>query len=285
MITQVNKRWRAILLIGPTGSGKTPLGQLLDLRGLKGKRCIHFDFGNAMRTCIDESVKQLTQDEIRVVRESLMTGTLLEDKHFIIAEKLLLGFVGERKADGDTLVVLNGLPRHIGQAIAMEQFVDMQLLVKLECPPEVVLDRIQMNTGGDRCGRTDDTWDEVRRRVDLFEDRTEPLLNHYRGLMVPIVNVDVRVETTAETCTGKLTTSIHHSDRYQCTSSDSPEQVSSLGNQKLGADAAYSNEPAVTGARVALHNSTTHTSRYVFGGSSTLPRTAFTAGPRAGPRV
>jgi adenylate kinase family enzyme len=81
--------------------------------------------------------------------------------------------------------------------MAMEELIDMQLLVKLECPPEVVLDRIQMNTGGDRCGRTDDTWHEVKKRVDLFEHRTKPLLAHYRGLMVPIMNVDVGVETTA----------------------------------------------------------------------------------------
>jgi len=191
------RRWRAILLVGPTGSGKTPLGRLLDLRGLKGQRCIHFDFGNAMRTCVDEPVCQLTKDEVRIVRESLMAGTLLEDRHFIIAKKLLLGFIGERKADGNTLVVLNGLPRHIGQAIAVEQFIDMQLLVRLDCPPDVALQRIQMNTGGDRCGRTDDTLDRVRERVDLFRQRTEPLLDHYRGLGLPVIDVAVGVRTTA----------------------------------------------------------------------------------------
>ncbi|MFA5316494.1 MAG: nucleoside monophosphate kinase [Dehalococcoidales bacterium] len=198
MLTQVNKREKAILLIGPTGSGKTPLGQLLELRGLKGGRCIHFDFGNTLRTCIDDSNSQLTQDEIHVIKESLMAGTVLEDKHFVIAKKLLLNFIKERKADGDILIVLNGLPRHIGQAIAMEQFIDIRLLVKLECPPAVVLDRIQMNTGGDRSGRADDTLDKIKQRVELFKQRTEPLLDYYCGFKLPIIYVDVRLETTAQ---------------------------------------------------------------------------------------
>jgi adenylate kinase len=192
------KQWRAILLIGPTGSGKTPLGRLLDLRGFREQRCIHFDFGNTMRSCLDEPVSQLTKDEIHIVRESLVAGTLLEDEHFIIAEKLLLSFIEQRKADEDTLVVLNGLPRHIGQAIAMEQFIDMQLLVRLDCPPDVALHRIQMNAGGDRCGRNDDTLARVRERVDLFRQRTEPLLGHYRGGGLPVISVAVGVATTAQ---------------------------------------------------------------------------------------
>jgi len=36
---------RAILLIGPTGSGKTPLGDWLQAYGFCGHRCHRFDFG------------------------------------------------------------------------------------------------------------------------------------------------------------------------------------------------------------------------------------------------
>ena len=39
----------ALLLIGPTGSGKTPLGELLERSGLWGRPCRHFDFGERMR--------------------------------------------------------------------------------------------------------------------------------------------------------------------------------------------------------------------------------------------
>ena len=198
MTVEINKHWEAILLIGPTGSGKTPLGQLLELRGLKGKPCIHFDFGRIMRTFTDKSVHQVTQDEILIIRESLATGTLLEDKHFIIAKKLFFSFMTEQKPDEGMLVILNGLPRHINQAIAMEQFVDMQLLIIFECSPEVVVDRIRMNTGGDRGERTDDTPDEVKKRIDLFKQKTKPLLDYYRKFAIPEINVNVGVKSTVQ---------------------------------------------------------------------------------------
>jgi adenylate kinase family enzyme len=43
---------KAILLLGPTGSGKTPLGQVLEERGLWGHTCMHFDFGANLREIV-----------------------------------------------------------------------------------------------------------------------------------------------------------------------------------------------------------------------------------------
>jgi hypothetical protein len=40
---------KAILPLGPTGSGKTPLGDYLEERGLFGRRCVHFDFGEKFK--------------------------------------------------------------------------------------------------------------------------------------------------------------------------------------------------------------------------------------------
>ena len=42
----------AILLLGPTGSGKTPLGQVLEERGLWGHTSRHFDFGASLREIV-----------------------------------------------------------------------------------------------------------------------------------------------------------------------------------------------------------------------------------------
>ena len=45
-------RPRALLLLGPTGSSKTPLGQLIEQRGLWQTRCLHFDFGANLRQIV-----------------------------------------------------------------------------------------------------------------------------------------------------------------------------------------------------------------------------------------
>jgi hypothetical protein len=43
------KPYPAILLVGPTGSGKTPLGALCEKKGLWQSRVFHFDFGAILR--------------------------------------------------------------------------------------------------------------------------------------------------------------------------------------------------------------------------------------------
>lgn len=196
--------YRAILLVGPTGSGKTPLGQFLEKKGLSGMPCLHFDFGDALRASVKGQTGVLTPGERRVVEESLRTGALLEDEHFPIAEKLLTAHVTQHSGQGDIVVVLNGLPRHAGQAAAMEAVVKMQAVVSLECSPAVALERIRLDSGGDRGGRHDDTLPEVERRIELFRNRTAPLLRYYGERGVPVLPVDVRPMTTAREMRAQL---------------------------------------------------------------------------------
>ena len=46
-----NTLW-AVLLLGPTGAGKSPLGDWLEARGLWGRPCHHFDFGANLRAIV-----------------------------------------------------------------------------------------------------------------------------------------------------------------------------------------------------------------------------------------
>jgi len=56
----------AILLVGPTGAGKTPLGEWLQLHGLWGRRCHHFDFGTNLREVASGNSAGFTAEEIPV---------------------------------------------------------------------------------------------------------------------------------------------------------------------------------------------------------------------------
>jgi len=190
-------RWKAVLLVGPTGCGKTPLGELLETERLWGRRCLHFDFGKALRASADGQTDRLTYKEQELVGRLLRTGALLEDKHFPVARKLLIDFVTERNAGEDTLVVLNGLPRHVGQARAMEAVVEIRALVSLECAPGIVWERVRTNTGGDRGERADDTLEEVKQRLEVFRQRTVPLLEYYGERGVCMLCVYAGAKTTA----------------------------------------------------------------------------------------
>ena len=186
----------AILLLGPTGSGKTPLGDCLAERGLFGRRCVHFDFGAQLRHVAEHGGKGLATDDIAFVQSVLARGALLEDDTFHIARTILENFMEEQSVDARDIVVLNGLPRHAGQARNVGELLKMILVVALECTAEVVRERIAGNSGGDRTERSDDSVAEIARKLEIYAARTLPLLDHYRSEGAQHCRVPVGVETT-----------------------------------------------------------------------------------------
>ncbi|MHC4981563.1 MAG: nucleoside monophosphate kinase [Planctomycetota bacterium] len=188
---------RAILLTGPTGTGKTPLGQLLGQRGLWNSPCFHFDFGDRLRRLAtgEDHVDQLSRDDIDFVIGILRTGALLEKDRFYIAEALLNALIAERKIGAEDLIVLNGLPRHVDQARKVDRLVDIELVVHLSCSAKSVLERITANVGGDRTSRPDDDEQSVRHRMRIFAARTAPLLGHYRLKGARIETIEVTPRT------------------------------------------------------------------------------------------
>jgi adenylate kinase len=194
------------LLVGPTGAGKTPLGRLIEERGAAGRRCVHFDFGAELRAvaAAPERARSLDPQEVEVIRRSLQTGALLEDHEFPIALKVLRAFARERALrEGDRLI-LNGLPRHIGQARMMGDVVRIQIVISLEAPPEVIRERILLDAGGDRLERPDDELRAIRRKLVIFRMRTLPLVEYYDNREVPVVRVTVGARTTAEDMYGTV---------------------------------------------------------------------------------
>ena len=75
---------------------------------------------------------------------------------------------------------------------------DVRLVVSLACTEETVLQRIAGNLGGDRGRRSDDSQEAVRRKLEIFRQRTAPLLDYYRSRGTPLRQIEVRAETTAE---------------------------------------------------------------------------------------
>jgi adenylate kinase family enzyme len=184
------RRQRAILLVGPTGSGKSPLGQWLETHGLRGHRCHHFDFGANLR-----AASGLTPEETRFLHDVLKHGALLENDTFHIALKILDAFIAERRVQPDDLLVMNGLPRHVGQAEGLDGHLEFVAVIHLVCDAKTVAERLRNNTGGDRTAREDDTRELVEKKLQIFNERTAPLIEHYRQRGVPVVEVTVGAET------------------------------------------------------------------------------------------
>jgi len=189
---------KAILVLGPTGSGKTPLGAICEKKGLWGENCFHFDFGVQLRCIAEmgERSKFFTDKEMNFIKQTLETGALLENEKFYIAKKILFSFLKNRQVTKKDLLILNGLPRHIDQAKEIDKTVNIIKVVQLECPPEVVVKRININSGGDRTGRTDDSLKKVENKLKIFSLRTLPVIKHYNKIGIEKINISVH--TTAE---------------------------------------------------------------------------------------
>lgn len=188
----------AMLLIGPTGAGKTPLGQMLECEGLGGRRCVHVDFGQLLRLAAGQGGQPLSQDERALIRRVLDCGALLEDEHFALARKLVDERLASAELDAGDVVVLNGLPRHVGQARDVDAMLDITTVVDLTCDAETVFDRIAANAGGDRTARTDDHAGAIRDKLALYAARTRPLIDHYRRAGARIIALDIGPATTAQ---------------------------------------------------------------------------------------
>jgi len=190
----------AILLIGPTGSGKTPLGELIEARGLWHKTFRHFDFGRRLRD-IDAGrtiCPSLNREQLVTIRSCLRDGALLADKDFEIVRCLLGELLNSPAEELGDPVILNGFPRNVNQAKSIEQILTVRLLVHLDCTAKTALDRIRRNTGGDRTNRSDDHIEAVAARLALFARKTAPLIEHYRSEGTRIEHLAVSTETTSQ---------------------------------------------------------------------------------------
>ncbi len=149
-----------------------------------------------------------------MLREAVQAGTELGrrvkavmDRGELVGDDLIIDIVRERLRRGDTArgVVLDGFPRTIAQAEALDAMDDGRSLIVLDIavPEDELVRRLSSRricegcgaiagraADGDeaacaRCGgtlvqRSDDREDVVRQRLKVYEQRTRPLLDYYR---------------------------------------------------------------------------------------------------------
>ena len=109
---------QAILLLGPTGAGKTPLGDWLEKNGLWGQSCHHFDFGANLRAVVAAGPSDsFASDEIHFLQRVLAQGALLEKESLGLAANILDGFIARRNVQPEQWFILNGLPCRNGCAV------------------------------------------------------------------------------------------------------------------------------------------------------------------------
>lgn len=163
-----------IVVLGRQGAGKgTQCSRLVEEYGV-----VHVSTGDMLRAAVAAGT-ELGQQADAIMK----AGDLVPDE-------VMNGIVAERLAEDDVMehgVLLDGFPRTPNQADTLKQIfdgqgVELQAALNIDVPLEEVTERMMAR------GREDDTEESIRRRLDLYEEQTAPLLEWFaaRGLLIVV---------------------------------------------------------------------------------------------------
>ncbi|MDI6798923.1 MAG: adenylate kinase [Candidatus Aenigmarchaeota archaeon] len=180
-----------LILFGPPGSGKGTYASILEKRlGIP-----KINTGDIFRE-IAKSKTELGEK----IRECMNSGELVPDD---ITIKVLKGRIS--KPDCENGFILDGYPRTIPQAEALEKISDIDVVINLVVPQRVILARLsgrlickKCNTifhekylkpkkpgvcdkcGGELYHREDDRPKAIKQRLKVYQDQLKPLIKYYK---------------------------------------------------------------------------------------------------------
>jgi adenylate kinase len=168
-----------ILVLGPQGSGKgTQAKKVAATYGIP-----HIATGDMIR-----EIKELDTPLGRELREVYDRGDLVDDE-------LMIRLIRDRLSRGDTLpgFILDGFPRTMAQAEALDDLLreldrSLDVVFEFQVPDRAeLLER--MLSRAELEGRADDTPEAIRRRLELYDRETAPLVEWYRSTRGNVVGI------------------------------------------------------------------------------------------------
>jgi adenylate kinase len=166
-----------LLVLGPQGSGKgTQAARLSEDHGIP-----HISTGEMFRSAIAAGTELG-----REVKPILASGELVPDD-------LTIALIRDRLAQPDAArgFVLDGFPRNLEQVEALDTMLaeigrKLDAVLFFDLSDEVALERLLGRAGDEE--RADDTRKVIERRLAIYHEQTEPVVERYRasGKLVPI---------------------------------------------------------------------------------------------------
>ncbi|MEX2529729.1 MAG: adenylate kinase [Gemmatimonadota bacterium] len=195
-----------VILLGPPGVGKGTQGAIL----AKDTGWERIATGDLLRAARRQGTELGTQ-----ARGYMDAGELVPDD-------LIVALVKERleALDPNRGVILDGFPRTVPQAEALDRVLPevsrrVDGVVLLQAPADVLVKRVAGRRTCPDCGRvynvhfepparegvcdacgselthrSDDQEETVARRLEVYEELTEPLVEHYRGTSAEVLAID-----------------------------------------------------------------------------------------------
>jgi len=158
-----------LLVLGPQGAGK----------GTQAKR-ISAEYG----------VPHIaTGDMFRALDESTELGRTVKaimDRGELVPDEVTVAMIQERLGEADAAhgFVLDGFPRNLAQAEALDTMLagidrGLDAILFFDVPDSVGMERALSRAQIE--GRSDDTPDVIEKRLAVYHEQTEPIVEHYRA--------------------------------------------------------------------------------------------------------
>lgn len=153
-----------VVLLGAPGVGKGTQAEIL----CRKHSWVHLATGDMLREAVSRKTPLGLKAEAAMSR-----GDLVEDQ-------VILGLIDDKlDGTGGSGFVLDGFPRTLEQARGLDAMLsrrklDLDRVVCLTAADDVVVERLVGR------GRSDDTPDTIRHRLEVFRRSTEPLMDYYQ---------------------------------------------------------------------------------------------------------
>jgi len=176
-----------VIFLGPPGAGKGT---------------------QAQRVCVELGIPQISTGDIlrRAIKEQTKTGLEAKayiDKGQLVPDSVVVAIVDERlkEADCQKGYILDGFPRTVPQAEALDQIAKIDAVINLDVADEVLVNRLSGRRVCLKCGathhvsrlngqtkcacgedlvqRADDKPETVLSRLEVYHKQTAPLVEYY----------------------------------------------------------------------------------------------------------
>jgi adenylate kinase len=163
-----------LIFLGPPGAGKGTQAQVLASL----LQIPHISTGDLLRAAVAQGTVLGTK------AQSYM------DQGELVPDELIIEMIRERilQPDANNGWILDGFPRNVPQAVFLDKLLKeinntYDSAINLEVPDEVLITRLLAR------GRKDDNEEVIRRRLEVYREQTEPLIDFYRDRQ-QLISVD-----------------------------------------------------------------------------------------------
>jgi len=161
-----------LILLGPPGAGKGTQAKIL----VEAYDIPQLSTGDILRSAI--AAKTPLGLEAKVIM----------DRGDLVSDAVVNGIVSERldAADCKAGFILDGFPRTIAQAEALDTMlidkgIKLDAVVEIKADADELVRRVIQRATESGGARADDTEEVLRKRLDVYQEQTAPLVAYYTG--------------------------------------------------------------------------------------------------------